>query len=115
MTLLSILILCILQVRRLIADVEVTLDSKLEPNIKIFNKVFEDNKGAISLSTKKGVSSGTKHIHTKHWFFKENIGEEKGITIHKIGTTDQIGDIFTKGVVERLFIPLRDRLMGWEE
>lgn len=98
----------------MIADIAITLDSKLEQNIKVFSKVFEDNNGAIALSTKEGVSSRTKHIHTKHWFFKENIGEEKGITIHKIGTTDQLGDIFTKGVVERLFVPLRDQLMGWK-
>ena len=101
-------------VRRLTKDVAETLDCKLDHNIKIKSKVFEDNTGAIALAHKEGVSSRTKHIHTKHWFFKEHIGEDKGITIHKIDTKDQLADVFTKGVEDKLFKPLRDKLMGWE-
>ena len=33
--------------------------------------------------------------------------------IRKIATEDQLADIFTKGVKKELFIPLRDKLMGW--
>ena len=100
-------------VRRLINDISETLECDISPITKIKSKVFEDNNGAIALATKEGVSSRTKHIHTKHWFFKEHVGEEKGITIHKISTEDQLADIFTKGVEESLFTPLRDQLMGW--
>ena len=35
-------------------------------------------------------------------------------TLLKIGTEDQIADMFTKGVIERLFVPLRNTLMGWD-
>jgi SUMO ligase MMS21 Smc5/6 complex component len=59
------------------------------------------------------VSSRTKYIHVKHWFFKEHIGDGSDITLlKKIDTEDQISDIFTKGVIEKLFIPLRNKLMG---
>ena len=101
-------------VRRLTKDVAETLECALDHNIKIKSKVFEDNTGAIALAHKEGVSSRTKHIHTKHWFFKEHIGEDKGITIHKIDTKEQLADVFTKGVEDKLFKPLRDKLMGWE-
>ena len=67
------------------------------------------------LAKKPGVSSWTKFIHTKHWFFKEHIGEDKGIVLLQIGTTDQLADIFTKGVVSELFVPLRNKLMGWSQ
>ena len=32
----------------------------------------------------------------------------------KIDTKDQLADLMTKGAVERVFVPLRDRLMGWD-
>ena len=61
------------------------------------------------------MTSRTKHIHTKHWFFKEHIGEGSGIKLVKIDTEQQLADIFTKGVEEKLFVPLRNRLMGWSD
>ena len=76
-------------------------------------KVFEDNAAALILAKKPGVSSRTKYIHVKHWFFKEHIGEGSGIVLLKINTEDQLADIFTKGVNVNLFVPLRDQLMGW--
>ena len=103
----------LLWLRRLIVDIASTLGTTVQKDIEIKSKVFEDNNGAIALAHKSGGSSRTKHIHTKYWFFKENIGAEKGIVLVKIGTQDQLGDIFTKGVEEHLFVPLRDRLMGW--
>ena len=33
--------------------------------------------------------------------------------IQKIDTKRQLSDIMTKGLTEALFVPLRDRLMGW--
>ena len=47
-----------------------------------------DNNGALALAKKTGGTSRTKHTHTKHWFFKEHIGEDKGITLVKIDTED---------------------------
>ena len=97
---------------RLIVDISSTLGTKVQKDIEIKSTVFEDNNGAIALAHKPGGSSRTKHIHTKYWFFKEHIGEDKGVVLVKIGTEDQLGDIFTKGVEEYLFVPMRDCLMG---
>ena len=94
-------------------DIASTLDTELKSKVEIKSKVFEDNNGAIALAHKPGTTLQTKHIHTKHWFFKSHIREGSGIKLVKIGTKDQIADIFTKGVEEFLFLPLRDRLMGW--
>jgi hypothetical protein len=36
------------------------------------------------------------------------------IVIKKIETNKQLADIMTKGLVEQKFVPLRDKLMGWD-
>ena len=94
-------------------DIASTLGTELKSEVEIKSKVFEDNNGAIVLAHKPVTMLRTKHIHTKHWFFKSHIGEGSGIKLVKITTEDQIADIFTKGVEEFLYLPLRDRLMGW--
>ena len=100
--------------RRLVVDIAGTVGSEMDDLTKIKSKVFKDNQACMTLANKPGVTSLTKYIHTKHWFFKEHIGEEKGIVIKKIGMENQLVDIFTKGVKKELFIPLRDKLMGWK-
>ena len=97
----------------LTVDVASTLGHKLKSEVEIKSTVFEDNNGAIALAHKPAATSRTKHIHTKHWFFKEHIGEENSIKLVRVDTEDQLADIFTKGVEEKLFVPLRNRLMGW--
>ena len=96
-------------------DIASTLGSKLKDEVEIKSTVFEDNNGAIALAHKSGTTSRTKHIHTKHWFFKEHNGEGSGIKLVKIDTEDQLADIFTNGVEEKLFVLLRNRLMGWSD
>ena len=43
--------------------------------------IFEDNNGALALATAPKLTPRTKHIAVKYHFFKEHIGEEKGIQI----------------------------------
>ena len=102
----------LLWLRRMVVDVATTLGSAIQHPKELKCKVFEDNTANLILAKKPGVSSRTKYIHVKHWFFKEHIGDGSGIVLLKIGTEDQLTDIFTKGVVERLFVPLRNKLMG---
>jgi hypothetical protein len=104
----------LLWLRRMVVDVATTLGSGIQDPIELKCKVFEDNATALILAKKPGVSNRTKYIHVKHWFFKEHIGDGSGISLLKIGTEDQIADIFTKGVIEKLFVPLRNKLMGWD-
>ena len=57
--------------------------------------VFEDNQVALLLATAPKITPRTKHIAVKYHFFKDKIGEEKGIIIEHIGSTAQIADMFT--------------------
>jgi hypothetical protein len=52
-------------------------------------------------------------IWVKHHFFKDHIGEEKGIRIVKVDTEFQKADIFTKGLPLDDFERIRGLLMGW--
>ena len=93
-------------------DVASTLGSEIQSPVKLRSKVFDDNAAALKLNEKAGVPSGTKSIHVKHWFFKEHSCEGSGIVLLKTVTDDQLSDTLTKGVTERLFVPLRNELMG---
>ena len=98
--------------RRMVVDVASTLGSEIQNPVELKSKVFEDNTAALTLAKKPGVSIRTNHVRVKHWFFKEHIGEGSGIVMLKMAMEDQLADTFTKGVTERLFVPLRNELMG---
>jgi hypothetical protein len=91
-----------------------------DENIKITTKsdVFEDNNGALTVATLPRITPQSKFFAVKLHFFKEHVKTDANpngeIHIQKIDTHSQLGDIFTKGLVQDKFEPLRDRLMGWD-
>lgn len=80
--------------------------------------VFEDNNGALTVATLPRITPQSKFFAVKLHFFKEHVKTDDNpdgeIDIKKIESEKQLGDIFTKGLVEAKFVPLRDRLMGWD-
>lgn len=94
----------------------VTGDDSVQVTTK--SDVFEDNNGALACATLPRITPQSKFFAVKLHFFKEHVKNEQNpngeVAIHKIDTLDQLADIFTKGLVEDKFAPLRDRLMGWD-
>ena len=45
----------------------------------LHSTVFEDNNGALQLAQSPKISPRTKHIAVKYHFFRDKIGEDKGI------------------------------------
>jgi hypothetical protein len=43
----------------------------------------------------------------------ENKWNQKSISIMKVGTDEQLADIFTKGLQLATFAPLWQKIMGW--
>lgn len=72
---------------------------------------FEDNMGAIGLSTAPKMNPRTKHINIKYHHFRSHVGTT--LTISKIDTKDQLADIGTKPLHAPVFCKLRLRLIGW--
>ena len=86
--------------------------SYIQPMI-LNSTIFEDNNGALQLAQVPKISPRTKHIAVKYHFFRDKIGEDKGILLKKVESVNQIADLFTKGLTSQLFEPLRKKLMGW--
>ncbi len=76
--------------------------------------VYEDNSGALVLANTlpPQFTPQSKYYASKTiWFRKEF--HKQGIKLLKIDTAKQLGDIFTKGLVQVTFEYLRKKLIGW--
>ena len=78
----------------------------------IHSTVFEDNNDALNLSESPKLTPRTNHIAFNYHWFKDQIGECKGIVLRKIESENQKADIFTKGLGDTLFARIRMLLQG---
>ena len=68
-----------------------------------------DNESAIKLTNNLVQHARTKHIDICHNFIKDH--QQKGdICIESVSTEDQLADIFTKPLDEKMFCKLRNEL-----
>ena len=95
----------IIWLRRLCQDIGI---KQTKPTI-----ISIDNQTAISMATEDGNLNRRKHIDTKHHHIKEKI-EDQIVELKWIPTSENEADIFTKPLTKALFIPLRQRMMGWD-
>jgi hypothetical protein len=75
-------------------------------------KVFEDNSGALEIATTHKYRPRTKHLNVKLHHFRDYI-TRKEISVHPIGTSDQLADYLTKPVNQLILEKLRYSVMGW--
>jgi hypothetical protein len=75
-------------------------------------KAFEDNYGVLEMATIHKLRPRMKHINVKYYHFRSAVNSGL-ITIHKIDTSEQLADIFTKPLAVNLFVKLRRLIMGW--
>jgi hypothetical protein len=69
-------------------------------------KVFEDNSGALKIPTTKKYRPRTKHLNVKLHHFRDYL-DCKEISIHPVGTDDQLADFLTKPVNLNILNKLR--------
>ena len=76
-------------------------------------RIHEDNVGALLLGQlePRQMTPRSKHYAIKYHWFREKL-EPRGITLTKIASEDQLGDIFTKGLSRVVFERSRKQLMG---
>ena len=103
----------LLPMRNFVLEIQDKMKLGEKKNVTLKSTVFEDNNGALSLASSPKMTPRTKHIAVKYHFFRDKIGEDKGIVLEKIDTTVQIADIFTKGFAIDKFQHLRNLLCGW--
>ncbi len=77
-------------------------------------KIHEDNVGALILGQLelRCMIPRSKHYAVKYHWFHKHLAPCK-IQLVKIATNDQLGGLFTKGLVKVSSENLRMMLMGW--
>mmetsp|Transcript_4163 Transcript_4163/g.6401 ORF Transcript_4163/g.6401 Transcript_4163/m.6401 type:complete len:708 (-) Transcript_4163:225-2348(-) len=85
-----------------------------EVKTKVNITIHEDNSSALELANTipPEYTSRSKFYHIETIWFREQI-VTRGIEVVKIETTEQLGDIFTKGLTKEVFEYLRKKLCGW--
>jgi hypothetical protein len=74
--------------------------------------IWEDNQAAIDLEMKGfSTNAATKHIKLRHFFVHDYITRGEVALLH-LSTDKMIADIFTKGVDEKTFTALRQKLLN---
>jgi transposase InsO family protein len=94
-----------LWLRQLLADLKLPQPSPTD--------IFEDNDGAISLSSNPISNARTKHIDVRHHFLRDRV-ESKEIILQHIDTADNIADLNTKALAPGKFKLLRSALLSRE-
>jgi hypothetical protein len=79
---------------------------------KVHCKVFEDNSGAMEIATTHKFRPRTKHLNVKLHHFRDYVTRNE-ISVHPIGTADQLADYLTKPVNYNILTKLRRTVMGW--
>ena len=79
---------------------------------KVHCTVFEDNNSCIELVKSPRMRSWIKHIGLKYHYFRSKV-KEKMISVHRVDTKMQHGDLLTKALVGPQSIHLRKLIMGW--
>ncbi|KAL7554030.1 hypothetical protein ACHAWF_017894 [Thalassiosira exigua] len=75
-------------------------------------KVWKDNESCIKVAKSPKFTPRTKHIAIKYHHFCRFV-EDETIVIRSIRSEQQIADIVTKPLCEKMFQHLRQLLMGW--
>ena len=95
----------------LIGELAVVLPIIIE-QVKTYCTIFEDNNSCIELVKCPRMRPRTKHIVLKYHHFRSKV-QEGLITVKRVDTKMQRGDILTKALAEPQFKHLRILIMGW--
>ena len=76
--------------------------------------VYQDNKGVLEVCKRgQNGNSRTKHIALRYNFVRDFIDRGE-IILKYCPTKNMVADILTKPLQGKLFVDLRDKLLGWE-
>jgi len=99
----------------LLALVKEAKEKKLPVDVlspTIHCRLFEDNSGAIEIAKVPKMRPRTKHLNIKYHHFRSFV-QDGSVSVHHVGTENQVADIFTKPLNMELFQRHRKALLGW--
>ncbi len=90
------------------------LQVKMHTETQMHIKIDKDNVGVLTLGKlePRRMTPRSKHYAVKYHWFREHISP-RNIQLVIISSSDQLGDLFMKGLSRVLFQGLRKQLMGW--
>lgn len=77
--------------------------------VKSAHILWCDNKRATYLSVNPIFHARTKHVEVYFHFVRENMAQGR-LCVQFISTHDQIANVFTKPLITRRFVTLKDKL-----
>ena len=80
---------------------------------KIHCKAFKDNSSCVKVAMVQKMQPWTRHINIMYHHFREAV-QEKIVLIPQVKTTEYLADIFTKPLLQNLFVKFRKLIMGWQ-
>ncbi|CAH2105387.1 unnamed protein product [Euphydryas editha] len=72
-------------------------------------KIYEDSSGVVAISKYRNFTKNSNHIEVHYHFIHENV-KQGNIEVVKIGSENNIADIFTKALGNVKFIKFREML-----
>jgi hypothetical protein len=110
---LSVALRQVIPIMDLLEEMKVRGTISLSQTPTVYCKAFEDNSGALEMARMPRMRPRTKHINVAYHHFRSHVAEGK-ITVHAIGTADQIGDLWTKPLGAELFAKFTKLAFGWD-
>ena len=85
----------------------------MHPESQMHIEIHEDNVDALTLGKlePRRMTPRSNHYAVKYHWFREHIGPRNNQLV-KISSSNQLGDLLTKGLSRVLFQGLRKQLMG---
>ena len=76
--------------------------------------IWEDNASAVTLCDKKNITTRTRHIATKYFWFLDKVNYPNSeLRVLKIDGKVNVADIMTKNTDKTTFLRLRKLMCGW--
>ena len=99
----------------LVQEIGSFFDLPIKDKARFHVRIHEYNVGALTLGKlePRRMTPRSKHYGIKYHWFREQIEKRGVVTLVKISTKEQLGDMFTKGLGRVTFEYLRKELMGW--
>jgi hypothetical protein len=110
---LSVALRQVIRIMDLMEEMKVQGTISLSQTPTVYCKAFEDISGALEMAWMPRMRPRTKHINVAYHHFRSHIAEGK-ITVHAIGTADQIGELWTEPLGAELFAKFTRPAFGWD-
>jgi hypothetical protein len=102
----------LIPLRSIVDEIRGALSLPLPETARAHSRVFEDNQACLQLATTHRLTSRNRFYNCRlHHFW--SFVRSGDLSIEAVSTTDQLADLFTKGLTRQPFEYLRKKLMGW--